>query len=199
MVRHNLKPSGEYAVVMTRRRFLLMDRDGTLIMERRYLSHPDQVELIPGAAHSLRTLAEAGVGIAVVTNQSGVGRGYFDLSAVDRVHDRIDGLLRAEGVVLDGIYVCPHLPEDACGCRKPDAGLIDQVVRDFDIDPAASFVVGDNWADIELGHRIGALTILVRTGHGLEAHQDVSLDPDHVVDDLPAAAALIIEILARRD
>src|SRR5690348_8261786 len=97
---------------MSRRRFVLLDRDGTLIVERNYLSRPDDVQLLPGALSGLQRLRRLGLGLAVITNQSGVARGYFDHAALDAVHARLRQLLHEGGVDLDGVYVCPHRPED---------------------------------------------------------------------------------------
>ena len=97
---------------MLPQRFVILDRDGTIIVERCYLSDPAQVELIPGAGAALRQLSEIGLGLVVITNQSGIGRGYFDRSRLDLIHRRLCELLEAEGVRLDGIYTCPHVPED---------------------------------------------------------------------------------------
>lgn len=173
------------------RRFALIDRDGTLIVEKNYLCDPDQVELTPGAGPALRRLRDLGWGIAVVTNQSGVARGYFDLTAVARVHDRLRALLRADGVELDGIYTCPHGPEDDCICRKPLPGLIEQAMADHGFDPRRAAVIGDKAADIDLGKAVGAATILVRTGYGAETEREGACLPDIVADDLPAAVAAL--------
>ena len=100
-------------------RFVVLDRDGTINVERHYLSHPDQVELIANAALGLAALNTLGLGLIVVTNQSGVGRGMFDVARLDAIHARLRDLLAAEGVRLDGIYYCPHLPDAGCRCRKP--------------------------------------------------------------------------------
>src|SRR5271166_4576848 len=104
---------------MTPPRFVALDRDGTIIVERQYLSDPEAVELLPGAAAGLRTMRNLGLGLVVVTNQSAVGRGYFDLARLDEIHGRLRELLAGEDVTIDGIYVCPHTPEDGCRCRKP--------------------------------------------------------------------------------
>ena len=101
---------------MRMRRFVLLDRDGTLIAERNYLSRAEDVELLPATARGLRLLNHLGLGLAVLTNQSGLGRGYFDGAALDAIHTHLTRLLAAEGVSLAGIYVCPHTPEDDCDC-----------------------------------------------------------------------------------
>jgi D-glycero-D-manno-heptose 1,7-bisphosphate phosphatase len=173
------------------RRFVAFDRDGTIIAERHYLSDPEQVELLPGAAEGLRRMAAQGLGLIVVTNQSGVARGYFDLSRVDEVHQRMRQLLAAEGVRLDGIYICPHGPDENCPCRKPRPGLIHEAAEEFGFEPRECFVVGDKPCDIELGQAVGATTILVRTGYGREHEAAGIIRPDYTVDDLCAAADVI--------
>jgi D-glycero-D-manno-heptose 1,7-bisphosphate phosphatase len=176
---------------VSRRRFVLLDRDGTLIRERHYLSRPDQVELLPDAAEGLRRLRELGLGLAVVTNQSAVGRKYMNARQLEEVHDRLRKLLQGEGIELDGLYVCPHTPEDGCACRKPARGLADQAAREHGFEPGECFVVGDKECDIDLGLNLGATTILVRTGYGAELEAKGVCRPDAIVDDLVAAAEWI--------
>ncbi len=173
---------------MNRRRFVALDRDGTLNVERQYLSSPDQVELLHGAGAGLRTMRELGLGLVIVTNQSAVGRGYFDMARLEEIHGRLRQLLLAEGVELDGIYICPHTPEDECVCRKPLPGLLLQASRELGFDPAGALVIGDKPCDIELGRGLGATTILVRTGYGAHYEAARTVTPDCVVDDLVEAA-----------
>jgi D-glycero-D-manno-heptose 1,7-bisphosphate phosphatase len=180
------------------RRFVVLDRDGTIIAERHYLSDPAQVELLPGAAEGLRRMAALGLGLIVVTNQSGVARGYFDLQRVDEIHARMRTLLAAEHVKLDGIYVCPHAPDADCTCRKPRAGLVLAAAAQLHFAPRECFVIGDKPCDIELGQALSATTILVRTGYGAEHEAAGSVRPDHVVDDLCAAAELIAPLVCSR-
>lgn len=179
-------------------RFVLIDRDGTLIVERHYLSDPKDVELIPGVAEGLRQLREKGFGLIVITNQSGLGRGFFDQVCLNLIHKRMCELLAAEGVYLDGIYVCPHIPEDNCLCRKPRTGLVELAVKEFNVDLQASFVIGDKLSDIELGKRIGATTFLVRSNGRSQAEIvdtkspfEVTGLPDYVVNDFWEAAQII--------
>ena len=179
------------------KRFVLLDRDGTINVERHYLSDPEQVELLPNAARGLAEMA--GLGLAVVTNQSGLGRGYFDAARLAQIHDRLRTLLReAAAVELDGIYCCPHVPEDDCVCRKPRTGLIDQAARELQFLPSQSFVIGDKACDIQLGRAAGATTLLVRTGYGAQAAADGAVRPDYVVDDLCEAAEVIRQLLVDR-
>jgi histidinol-phosphate phosphatase family protein len=180
---------------VSRRRFVLLDRDGTLIQERHYLSDPDQVELVPGAGEALRRLRAAGLGAIVVTNQSGVARGLFDQARVEAIHARLRALLAAHGATLDAIYACPHAPEEGCACRKPRTGLVERAQREFGLDPRRCFVVGDKACDIELGARLGATTLLVRTGYGAETEAERQPRPDHVVSDLSEAIRVIEGLL----
>lgn len=173
------------------RRFVLIDRDGTINVEKHYLSEPGQLVLIPGVGAALRRLRDAGFGIAIITNQSGIARGYFDLARLDAIHARLTELLAAEGATVDGIYVCPHGPEDDCACRKPLPGMAEQAMAEHGFDGKLSTVIGDKEVDVELGQAIGATTFLVRTGHG-EKYGATS-KADHVVADLPAAVAVILE------
>jgi D-glycero-D-manno-heptose 1,7-bisphosphate phosphatase len=172
------------------RRFVLIDRDGTLIVEKNYLSDPNQLEIIPGAPAALRRLQEAGWGVCMVTNQAGIARGLFDQSQLFRVHARLAEMLAEFDVRLDGVYFCPHGPDDGCDCRKPRPGLIMQAIAEHGFDPQQSFVVGDKDVDVGLGRAVGAKCILVRTGYGRRHEQFVVAD--YVVDDLPAAVDLIL-------
>lgn len=174
--------------VLRKRRFVALDRDGTIIVERQYLSSPDQVELLPGAGAGLRAMSELGLGLVMVTNQSAVGRGYFDLARLEEIHGRLRELLLAEGVELEGTYICPHTPEDGCDCRKPLPGLLLRASGELGFDPADAVVIGDKPCDIELGRGVGATTILVRTGYGAEHEAAGTVTPDHVADDLVEAA-----------
>ena len=174
---------------------VVLDRDGTLNVEVHYLSHPDQVELLPGVVDGLRALRSAGCRLVVVTNQSGIGRGYFDEARLTAIHDRLRGLLAEHDVVLDAIYHCPHRPDEGCSCRKPGPLLVERAGADLGFDPARVFVVGDKPCDIDLGRGLGARTILVRTGYGASHEAAGDAAADFVVDDLPGAARLIIGAL----
>jgi len=176
---------------MTRdpRPFVLLDRDGTVNVERHYLSDPDQLELYPGVGAALKRLRDLGFGIAIVTNQSGIARGYFDMATLDRIHDRLREILGAEGVAVDGIYLCPHGPDEDCDCRKPLPGMVEQAVAELGFDPTRAYLVGDKSVDVELAQAVGAVGLLVRTGHG-QKHVD-RCTPAAVLDDLPAACAWI--------
>ena len=178
----------------TSKRFVLLDRDGTLVVHRPYLSHPDQIELIPGAVEALKEFKKMGLGVVVITNQSGVGRGYFNLKTLEKIHKTLTDLLSKEGIFLDDIYFCPHTPEDDCLCRKPKVELIEKAAKKHHFNPKLCFVIGDNKSDMELGKNIGATTILVRTGYGIDVEKG-NHHPDFVVDSLKEAIPVIKDYL----
>jgi len=182
---------------MSARRFAILDRDGTIIHEKRYLDDPAQVELLPGAAAGLRALSAAGLGLIVITNQSGLGRGYFDRPRLDAIHDRLVELLAAESVSLDAIYVCPHVPDDGCECRKPGVVLLTQAAQEHGFAPGDCLVLGDKACDIEMGRRAGATTFLTRTGYGAELEASGYDAADYVVNDVAEGAEIIAATLAR--
>lgn len=180
-------------------RIVLIDRDGTINIERNYLSAPEQIELIPQAADGIKLLRELGLSIAVITNQSGIGRRLFDLARLKEIHNRLKAVLKEAGTKVDAIYFCPHTPEDNCNCRKPLLKMAEQAARDFNADLSKSFVIGDNVCDIELGKKIGATTILVRTGHGTRTEREKKAQPDYTVENLFEAAQLIGKTLLNRE
>ena len=186
--------SAFFAAVAARRQrprkgLVVVDRDGTLIAERHYLADPQGVELLPGVVDGLRAFAAQGYELAVVTNQSGIGRGLFDERALQAVHAELRRQLAASGIELRGIWYCPHHPELGCRCRKPEPALLEHALHDLGYAPSECLVVGDKACDIELGQRLGIRTALVRTGYGRGTEQDGLCAPDVVVDGLHELAA----------
>lgn len=177
------------------KRFVLLDRDGTINVEQHYLSHPNQVELLPHSAEGLAELQRLGLGLIVLTNQSGVGRGLFDETRLGQIHDRLRGLLRERGVELDSIVACTHHPDEGCRCRKPLPAMAEAAAREHDFSLAQSFVIGDKPCDIDLGLAIGATTFLVRTGYGARYATHANLQPHFVVDDLLHASRIIAQLI----
>lgn len=177
---------------------VFLDRDGVINVEKGYLHRIEDFEFLPGVPQALLRLKEAGFLLIVVTNQSGVARGFYPLEAVHELHRYLQGELAAAGVAIDGFYICPHHPDHGpenqpqdCSCRKPLPGLIEQALDDFQIDPSGSYLVGDKLSDIEAGKAAGCRCLLVRTGYGASAAEVVSNEVT-VVDDLPAAARFIL-------
>jgi D-glycero-D-manno-heptose 1,7-bisphosphate phosphatase len=175
---------------------VVLDRDGTLIVERHYLADPLAVELLPGAAAGLRHIRSLGLGVIVVTNQSAIGRGFLAEAQLARIHHQLLDLLTAEGVHLDGLYYCPHTPDEQCRCRKPQPGLLERAARELGFVLQESYVIGDKACDIELGRRMGATTFLVRTGYGAQVAAEGMVTPDHIVDSLWDAAQIIERMMA---
>jgi len=180
---------------------VFLDRDGTLIEEVGYLDRIDRVALYPWSIDAVRALNRAGLRVVVVSNQSGVARGFFSEAVVEDVHRHIADLLEAGGARIDAYYYCPHHPDgkvtqyaQTCDCRKPGRGLVDRAVREFQIDPARSFVVGDRWLDVALARAVSAKGVLVRTGYGVseESKPPENLTADAITDNLIAAVAWIL-------
>jgi D-glycero-D-manno-heptose 1,7-bisphosphate phosphatase len=176
---------------------VFLDRDGTIIVEKNYLGDPAQVVLLDGAIEGLRAMARRSLPLVVVSNQSGVGRGYFSAEQAHAVERRLDEILLREGIAIAGWYMCPHAPDEKCECRKPLPGMIHAAVHDLDLDPTRSFVIGDKRSDIDLASAVGAKGILVTTGHGhLDVDYALSL-PAPVCRDLIEASDEVARHLAR--
>jgi histidinol-phosphate phosphatase family protein len=169
---------------------IFVDRDDTLMLDVKYCDNPDRVQLMPGAAEGIKSLRNAGYKIVVITNQSGIGRGYFSLETLHKVNERLRSDLRKAGADYDALYYCPHTPEDGCDCRKPKPGLFLKAAQELAIDLASSFAIGDRDLDIKAGHAAGTKTVLVLNGHSRESVHSLG-EPDLVASDLLQAAGLI--------
>ncbi len=180
-----------------RKKFVLLDRDGTVIVNRHYQKDPAQTELLPMAREGIAMLRGAGFGIIMVSNQSGIARGLLTRAEAEAVNRSVIERL-GEGKWLDGIYYCPHGPDDDCQCRKPRTGMVDRAAREHGFSPDESYVVGDSKADIELGHNIGGISVLVRTGYGEAAAAEASVKPEYTADNLEDAARWILSREAGR-
>ena len=178
-----------------RDRAVFLDRDGVVIEEVNYLRRPEQLKLIPGAARAIARLRQAGFKVVVVTNQSGVARGYLTLKTLREVHRLLGRRLAEQDAKLDGLYFCPHRPASAgrrgCSCRKPELGLLKKAQKRFRLDFSRSYFVGDTTTDILTARRAGCTAVLVRTG---KAGRDrvYAAKPQKTSKDLAAAADWII-------
>ncbi len=183
---------------------VFLDRDGTINEQMGYINHQSRFVLLPRVGQAIKMLNDNGYKSVVVSNQSGVARGYFPLELVHEVNHLMEELLWKEGARLDGIYFCPHHPQGsipeyaiACDCRKPGNGLITLAKRDFDIDMSRSFVVGDRCQDLEMAEKAGLQGVLVLTGYG-KGERDYLLPkkrvkPTYVAEDLFDGVRWIID------
>ena len=180
---------------------VFLDRDGTLIEDVGYLDRLDRIALFPWTVDAIRALNRGGFIVVVITNQSGVARGFFTEAFVEETHRQLGARLAAGGARIDAYYYCPHHPDGTvaayrrqCECRKPASGLVDRAVRELDLDLARSLVVGDKWLDVGLARAAGARGILVRTGTGAaeEARPRPGVSADVIVDNLAGAASWIL-------
>ena len=176
---------------------IFLDRDGTLIEEREYLADPAGVVVFPGAGAALRRLQDAGFRLVIITNQSGIGRGYYTEADMHRVNARLLGLLATDGVRIEKIYFAPESPDQPSRGRKPSPQFLFDARDELGVDLAASYIIGDKLIDLECGWNAGVKqSILVRTGYGakLEQQSPEKLTKAWVVDDLTAAAWKILKL-----
>lgn len=185
--------------ILKKNKAVFLDRDGTVIEECKYLDKEGMIRILDGVASAIRLLNKGKFKVIIISNQSGVGRGYFTEKEVLNVNKKLLQLLKSEGAIIDGVYFCPHKPSDHCKCRKPKAGLIDEARGKFKIDLKKSYVIGDKLTDIKTGVNAGLRTILVLTGYGKESSyelkpQSSSLKPDYTAKDLLSAVKWILKV-----
>lgn len=170
---------------------VFIDRDGSLIEEVNFLSRLEDLQIFPFTAEAIRLLKKSGFLVIVVTNQSGIGRKIFEEAAMHEIHEKIQADLTGQ---LDGFYFCPHLPTDACACRKPGLGMIEAACAKFDVDLENSWIIGDKAIDVETGFKARIKTALVLTGYGRKAVETLERKPDVIAENLLEAARQIIKI-----
>lgn len=181
---------------------MFIDRDGTLNVEKDYLYKISDFEFVPGAPEAVRLLNEHGFKVIVISNQSGIARGFYTPNDVHILHDHIQRELRKEKAHIDAFFYCPHHPEGAieefrkdCECRKPKPGMVLKAVEKFKLALEDCFVVGDHLSDVKLKAELPIKAILVRTGHGQKALTELTaknIQPDMIVENLLEAAKKII-------
>ena len=185
---------------------VFLDRDGTINEQMGYINHISRFILLPDAARSIKRLNEQDIPVIVVTNQSGLARGYFPDSLLKDVHKKMIDQLNEHDAHVDGIYICPHHPEaveekyrEKCLCRKPKSGLFTQAAEELQIDLERSFVVGDRWSDLKAAAHCGATGILVLTGYGRGDYEYIgpqqTLQPQFIAETLSNAVDWVLEQL----
>lgn len=175
-------------------KLVILDRDGVINHDSdEYIKSPDEWIAVPGSIEAIARLNHAGYTVTVATNQSGIARGYFDISTLNAMHEKMHLLVNQAGGQVDGIFFCPHSPADNCNCRKPSPGLLLQIARRFSTSLENVPFIGDSNSDIEAARLAGASPILVRTGKGLKTEQaldDSSTIP--VFDNLSEAVSSLL-------
>lgn len=185
-----------------------LDRDGTLNVEKGYIRQLSDLELIPGVAQAVRQLNDAGILAILTTNQTGAARGFYELSHIHALNDRLQTLLaQGANARLDAVFYCPHLSKGTvapfaivCQCRKPETGMILSAKQAFpDINVTHSYVLGDKASDVAFGKAAGCKSVLLKTGYGEKVlagqYQSLDIQPDFVFDDMPQAVAVILKEL----
>ena len=186
---------------------VFLDRDGTINEQMGYINHISRFVMLPRAAAAIRLLNDQGIPVVVVSNQSGLARGYFPESLIKEVHAKMTEALAQEGAHIDGIYICPHHPEAkeerfrlACDCRKPKPGLFHKAAADLGLDLSRSYVVGDRWSDLKAAAAVHAKGVLVLTGYGRGDFEYIgpvqTVQPTYVAEDLYAAVQWIVQDMA---
>lgn len=173
---------------------IFIDRDGTINVNFGYISNPSDFKAYPSVSKGIKLLRDNDFRIIVITNQSGIARGYFSEETLDKIHQRMENILAEQGAATDAIYYCPHHPNDKCNCRKPNTGLFEKAIEDFDIDVKNSFIIGDRMLDIEAGYKIGCKTVLIpEDKEKIKKEMSKSdIDPDFICDDFLSGVKWIL-------
>jgi D-glycero-D-manno-heptose 1,7-bisphosphate phosphatase len=161
------------------RKLVILDRDGVINVDSdAFIKSPDEWVAIPGSLEAIARLNQAGYRVAIASNQSGIGRGLFDMAALNAMHEKMNRAAAAVGGRIDAVFFCPHTQEDDCECRKPKPGMLQQIVERFEIDPEDTPVVGDSLRDLQAGAALGFATHLVLTGKGQKTLAGGNLPPN---------------------
>ena len=183
-------------------RAVFLDRDGTIIEDTGYLDECSKIRFLPRVSEAIKLLNENGFKVIIITNQSGVARGYFTEEALQEINRYIQESLAERRAIIDGIYYCPHHMEGIieeyrkeCYCRKPDPGMIEEAAREFGIDLSQSFVIGDKISDIEAGHRAGCKAILLGGEDSLKNEKEIALLSEHIASDLCEAVEWLMKLI----
>ena len=171
-----------------RKKAIFLDRDGTICEDSGYISSPDDVKLLPGAVDGLKMLMQADYLLIIVTNQSGIARGYFTEKELKAVNQRVTDILDKGGIKIDKIYYCPHHPDENCRCRKPEPGMVLRAVTEFGLELKKCYIIGDSSRDIECGRRLGIRSVLIS-----DKREDDQSNPDYIAGDLKEAAEWILK------
>lgn len=177
---------------------VFIDRDGTINVDVHYLDDPDKFEMYPGVGEGVKILKDSGFKIIIITNQSGIARGYFTEKQLSDIHEKMKKEFREFDVVLDGIYYCPHHPDENCNCRKPNTVLFEKAIKEHNIDVEKSYMIGDKILDVGAGKKIGAGTIIIPEPHikdeFISKKNEWKYTPDCIADDFMDAVEWILKL-----
>jgi len=166
------------------KKLVVLDRDGVINVDSdAFIKSPDEWVAIPGSLEAIARLNQAGYRVAIASNQSGIGRGLFDMAALNAMHEKMNRTAAAVGGRIDAVFFCPHTQEDECECRKPKPGMLQQIVERFEIDPEETPMVGDSLRDLQAGAALGFALHLVLTGKGRKTLAEGNLPPNTKVHD----------------
>ena len=174
---------------------IFLDRDGTVIEEKKYLSEPKQVKILPHVIRGMNLLKNNGFKLILTTNQSGINRKYFTRAKLEKVHIKIKKLRLPHGIKFDAVYFCPHRPDEKCGCRKPETGMAEKARTRFGLSLKKSYSIGDKLTDIKLAHNFSGKGVLVLTGYGKNEIKNIKtlkIVPEHIAKNLYETAKWII-------
>lgn len=176
---------------------VFVDRDDTINRDVHYCSRPEDFELLLTVGTGIRLLNREGFKVVVITNQSGIARGYFTEEMLERIHQKMVDELAKYGAQVDAIFYCPHHPDEGCECRKPKPKLTYQAIKQLHIDPRQSFIIGDRLMDVELARAIGCKSVMIPSEPGKEELKNSSVFPDYIALDFESAAKWITEQYAK--
>ena len=178
-------------------RAVFIDRDGTINVNYGYINNPNDFKMYPSVAKGIKLLKKNGFKIIIITNQSGISRGYFSEKSLEEIHEKMKKELSKEDAKVDAIYYCPHHPDEKCNCRKPKPGMLETAIKDFDIDIENSYIIGDRMLDVEAGRAVGCKTVLVPEDKVIVKKEmaESDINPDYICDDFYSGVEWIIENL----
>jgi len=182
---------------MAKNKAIILDRDGTLIEDKNYVYKIEDFELLPGVIEGLKSLREKFL-FFIVTNQSGIGRGYYSIQDFHNFNNHLLEILKKEKINILKTYFCPHIKEDNCEYRKPNTKYIDKIINDFNVDIKNSWMIGDHPSDIQFGIKGGCKTIFLTTGHGhkhLDELKSLGINPTRICSNFLEAANEILKFL----
>lgn len=175
-------------------RAVFIDRDGTINKNTGYIDTPDRFEIYPGVAEGIKKLKKNGYKIIIITNQSGIARGFFTVEKLEKIHEKMKKILSDDDDIIDAIYYCPHHPDEKCDCRKPNTQLFEKAIKEHKIETGLSYMMGDRMLDVEAGSKVGLKTVLIPEKKEMVRieMEESEIKPDHISKDFKLGVEWII-------